>query len=108
MKTDLKALAEERGLLSVSLDYIPESGRYSANVQWPRYGGRECQFGYGSTPDEALADDGRAGVGSHRHPADLAHLLRSAMEKTAASVTIHVEVFDEQAMWDHAIGIYSK
>lgn len=28
------------------------------------------------------------------------------MENTAASVTIHVEVFDPQEMWDHALHVY--
>jgi hypothetical protein len=30
------------------------------------------------------------------------------MERTGASVTIHLEVFDPQEMWDHAKGIYVK
>lgn len=30
------------------------------------------------------------------------------MEKTSASVTIHLEVFDEQAMWDHAKSVYEQ
>jgi hypothetical protein len=30
------------------------------------------------------------------------------MERTGASVTLHVEVFDEQAMWDHAKSVYEQ
>lgn len=30
------------------------------------------------------------------------------MENTAASVTLHVEVFDAQAMWGHAYVIYQR
>lgn len=30
------------------------------------------------------------------------------MEKTSASVTLHVEVFDPQAMWEHAYAVYEE
>lgn len=56
MTYDLKTLAQEHGLLSISVTFFAESGQYSANVQWMECGERRCEFGdkHTDTADQAV------------------------------------------------------
>lgn len=56
-KTDLKELARVHDLQSISVTFFPDSGRYSANVQWMEHGERRCEFAdlHMDTPDEAIS-----------------------------------------------------
>lgn len=58
VKSDLKALAEEHGLISIGLTFYGDSKKYSAQVQWiNEHGERVCELceRHTDTPDEAIA-----------------------------------------------------
>lgn len=56
MTYDLKTLAQEHSLLTISVTFFAESGQYSASVQWMESGQRRCQFArnHTDTADQAI------------------------------------------------------